>query len=155
MTEEQKQAAADRLAKARAEKAPAQYKHIHSSVLERADDDELHRKNVVKWIKSNKEKLSALRQAIKNKQPGAEAKSLIIKGYINQMESYLRTGAWNSLYWGEHMQHKIKYKPVKMAYYHEGPLKGEPKRSIGCIYPDIGEWTEEKDRTFWNNFYQK
>ena len=61
MTEEQKAAAVERLAKARAAKKsknPQGPKNVHPTVLQRPDDDILSLKNVREWIKHNKEMLS-------------------------------------------------------------------------------------------------
>ena len=57
MTAEQKQAAGERLAKAREKRLlenPPQYKSIHPSVVERGEDDPLNMKNIQIWIKSQK-----------------------------------------------------------------------------------------------------
>ena len=53
MTEEQRKAAAERLAVARAKKAPSQNTSIHPSVLALPDDHYLSYKNVKGWIKTN------------------------------------------------------------------------------------------------------
>ena len=52
MTEEQRKAAAERLAVARAKKAPSQNTSIHPSVLALPDDHYLSYKNVKGWIKT-------------------------------------------------------------------------------------------------------
>ena len=57
MTEEQKQAARDRLAKARANRGPSQNKLIAESVRNLPEDNPLSLKNVRSWIKENKELL--------------------------------------------------------------------------------------------------
>ena len=57
MTEEQKKAACERLAKARAAKPPAKKSSIHPTVLAKGDEHFLSAKNVQSWIKSQKEQL--------------------------------------------------------------------------------------------------
>ena len=55
MSEEQRAAAAERLAIAREkrfEKNPPKYKNIHPSVLAKPDDDTFSLKNVRQWIKT-------------------------------------------------------------------------------------------------------
>ena len=54
LTEEQKEAARERLALAREAKGPAQYKNIHPDVLELPDDDNFSMKNVKAWEKEAK-----------------------------------------------------------------------------------------------------
>ena len=55
MTPEQKAAAAERLVKARAAKAPAKNESIHPSVLSLDDDNTFSVKNVKSWIKTQKD----------------------------------------------------------------------------------------------------
>ena len=55
MTEEQKAAAAERLAKARENRAPAQNLYVHESVRELPDDHALSLKKVRGWIKTQKD----------------------------------------------------------------------------------------------------
>ena len=37
------------------------------------------------------------------------------QGYITSMKRYLRTGDWDSLYYGEHEDHLVKWKVVAPA----------------------------------------
>ena len=55
MTPEQRLAAAERLEKARAAKAPAKKQSIHQNVISLPDDHPLSAQKVKNWIKSNKE----------------------------------------------------------------------------------------------------
>ena len=146
MTEEQKAAAVERLAKARAAKKsknPQGPKNVHPSVLERPEDDILSLKNVREWIKFNKEMLSEERRAAKLNMKGAAAKVTGIEGYIRNIEHYIRSGDWVDDRYGRDQQHRVKYRVIAMAYHHEGPYKGMVKRDVGCIYPDVGMWTQE------------
>ena len=62
--------------------------------------------------------------------------------YKSIMETYLRTGEWLDLFWGEYGQNKCKVVCLVMAYY----ANGKPKRQIGTWYPDImDEWTKEME----------
>lgn len=137
MTEEQKQAAIERLAKAREKRLrenPPEYKSIHPSVLERDDEDPLNHKNVKKWIKTQKELLAVERRNVRANVKGALAKELQIRGYIQAMESYLRNGTWTDMFWGEYQQNKVNQVCVTMAY----DSDGNPKRTHGVYYPDLG-----------------
>jgi len=54
------------------------------------------------------------------------------------MQSYLKHGDWVSNFYGEYQDKKIKWKNVALAYYFEGPKKGQLKRDVGTFYPDLG-----------------
>ena len=54
MTEEQKVAAAERLAKAREAKGTPKHKNIHPSILAKPDDHFISLKKVRQWIKTQK-----------------------------------------------------------------------------------------------------
>lgn len=145
MSEEQKAAAAERLAIAREKRLkenPPQYKSIHPSVLAKGDDDQWSHLKVKEWIKTQKSLAASERANVRAKIKGAEAKLAGTTGYIRNMETYLRTGEWLDLFWGEYGQNKCKVVCLVMAYY----ANGKPKRQIGTWYPDImDEWTKEME----------
>jgi hypothetical protein len=145
MSEEQRQAAIERLAKAREKRAltnPPQYKNVHPSVLERDEDDMLAFHKVRQWIKSQKEELAATRQEIRANVKGSIAKAASIQGYIKNMETYLRSGDWVDGYWGEHRQNKITWQCLAMAFNDDG----SPKRNRNTYYPDIEKvWEGETE----------
>ena len=60
LTTEQKQAAADRLAAARAKKGEPKYSQYDQTVVNLPDDHKLSFKKVRQWIKANKDKLPML-----------------------------------------------------------------------------------------------
>ena len=146
MTPEQKEAAVARLAKAREERAknnPPEYKSIHPSVLELDDEKTLCMKNVKQWIKTQRELLAVAKQEERKNVPKARAKVYSIQGYIRNMESYLRTGVWSNLYYGEYEDQVMKNVCIKMAYDEDGNVS----RNVNTYYADIGgEWTEEMDK---------
>ena len=145
MSAEQKAAAAERLAVAREKRLkenPPQYKSIHPSVLERGEDDPWHHLKVKEWIKTQKSLLSAERANKRANVKGAIAKVASIEGYIRNLETYLRTGTYLDLFWGEYQQNKCKSVCLVMAYNEDGT----PKRNVGTYYPDLGcEWTKEME----------
>ena len=73
MTPEQKAAAAERLAKARASKGPAKNTSLHHSLVGLPEEHMLHPDKVKKWIKTQKELASIARSDIRRKIKGAEA----------------------------------------------------------------------------------
>lgn len=138
MTPEQKAAAVERLAKARAAKAPAEYKSIAPSVVALPDDDPFSLKSVRGWIKTQKELLASARKNVRQKVKGAEAQVLLHEGYVRNMERYLREGEWTDNFYGEYQEKKIKWRCVVPSYDKEGNIK----RSYGVWYPDLGTvWT--------------
>jgi hypothetical protein len=146
MTPEQKAAAAERLAKARAARAaanPPKYKNVHESVLALSDEDTLCMKNVKGWIKSNRERLSVERKNERMGVKGADARAASIAGYIRHMQNYLETGIWNDMFFGENGENPIQLAVLKMnhlAYHKDGTVK----RTVGTWYCDIGDvWTKE------------
>ena len=145
MTKNDKQERIDRLAKAREErfkKNPPAYKHYDASVVAKPDDDEFSLKNVREWIKEAKSLKQAEHRNHVHGVKGALAKKTTWESYIGQMESYLRTGDWQSKFAGPRMERKVKTQCIAMAYYPDG----RPKRELGVWYPDVREvWTPELD----------
>jgi len=145
MSAEQKAAAAERLAKAREKRLkenPPEYKSIHPDVLAKGDDHAWSHKKVKEWIKTQKALASAERASARKNVKGALAKQMQHEGYVRNMETYLRTGTWLDMFWGEYQQNRVKNVCLVMAYHPDGT----PKRNIGTWYPDIGcEWTREME----------
>jgi len=141
MTAEQKQAAVDRLAKARAERLknnPPAYKNIHPDVLALPDDHPWSHKNVKNWIKTWKTIKEEHSRAFRRGDKTAEAKKISAVSYINNMETYLKTNVWLDMYWGEDRNKKVKHVATSLAYYHTGKKAGQTKRSNNTFYSDLG-----------------
>ncbi len=62
MTEEQRKAAAERLAYARSMKKPPQYKNIHPNVLAIPEDNEFSVQSVKMYIKKYKQKINPIKE---------------------------------------------------------------------------------------------
>ena len=112
MTAAQRVAAAERLEKARAMKAPTQNQSIHPEVLAKPDDDFLSVKNVRSWIKSSKEQLSSLKSEMRRDIKGAKAKVHSKEGYIRNMQHYLKHGDWIDDFYGEYEEKKVRWKTI-------------------------------------------
>ena len=96
MNQEQKKAAADRLAKAREErykKNPPKYSQFAPQVVALPEDDEFSLKNVREWIKEARAHKMAEHRSHVGGMKGALARRTTWESYISQLESYLRTGA--------------------------------------------------------------
>ena len=112
MTEEQKKAACERLAKARAAKPPAKKSSIHPTVLAKGDEHFLSAKNVQSWIKSQKEQLSEYRASVRRDVKGAKAKYHSAEGYIRHLKHYLKHGDYCDDYYGAYGEKKIKWQTI-------------------------------------------
>ena len=117
LTQQQKEAAAARLAAARAKKGEPKYSQYNQKVVNLHDDHKLSFKKVRSWIKTNKEKLPLLKKAVRLKERGSIAKLAIVEGYISNMESYLRNGLWLDLFYGEDQEHTTGWYRRHVARY--------------------------------------
>jgi len=142
MSEEQRAAAVERLAKAREKRLrenPPEYKNIHPTVLAKGKDDEFNLHEVRQWIKTQKELLAVAKSDVRRNVSGAEAKVASISGYIRHMEHYLRNGDWINDFYGEYEQHKCRKICLVPAYDSDGNIK----RTKGVFYEDINAiWGE-------------
>ena len=143
MTEEQKQAAAARLEKAREARAAKNPDYgqsgIHPTLRNLPDDHPAHPKKVRQWIKTQKELAASERKSTKQGVKGAYSKQCIHEAYVRNLVKYLRDGDYVDMFYGEYMENKVKRKCVAMAYESDGT----PKRDVGVWYPDIGTYTQE------------
>ena len=143
MNDDQKQAAADRLAKAREErykKNPPKYSQYCKEVVALPDDHDFSLKNVREWIKEAKSHKQAEHRSHVAGVNGALARRETWNAYIGQLESYLRTGAYCSLFAGGDMDKRVSKVCVAMGYYDNG----KPKRELGVYYNDYMQvWTPE------------
>jgi hypothetical protein len=152
MTAEQKAAAAERLAKAREERAkknPPEYKNVADNILALDDEHALSLPSIKRYIKTSQEKLTAARANMRSKETKIANKAIAevnsLQGYIRNLQTYLRTGTYTDMFYGEHQQNRMKNVCIKMAY----DMDGNPKRNIGTFYPDINaEWTKEMDTEY-------
>lgn len=142
MSEEQKQAARDRLAKARASRGPSQNKMIAENVRNLPDDNPLSLKSVRGWIKENKDLLQAIKSFEDSRDWKERQKYLQVQTYVSNLEAYLRDGVYRDMFYGSQMQNKITHRVTHMAYYPDGT----PKRTVGFVYPDVGVYTKEMEQ---------
>jgi hypothetical protein len=147
MSDEQKSAAVERLAKAREKKAAADPSYgksnIHKSLWDLPTDHQLHPDKVKVWMKTQKELASVERAGVKKDIKGSIARLADHEGYVREMQSYLKHGDWTCMFYGEYQEKKIRSRNVRLGYYWYGPNIGKPKRDIGTFYPDLGMVWEE------------
>jgi len=141
MTSKQRQKKLDNLAKAReakAKKNPPKYSMYAPEVVALPDDNQFSLKNVRAWIKEAKETRAAHHNNYRAGDEKALAQRETWTSYINQLESYLRTGNYTSAFAGGQMQKRVQRECIAMAYY----PNGKPKREFGVFYKDCMEiWT--------------
>ena len=135
MTAEQKAAAAERLAKARAAKGPAKNSTFDSEVAALPDDHPFSLKNVKQWHKVQKDVLASIRRMKDSKDASERNYYNEVSVYVYNLEQYMRTGVYMDFKAGDNMEKRITQRCLKMAYHADGT----PKRTVGVWYPDIGE----------------
>jgi hypothetical protein len=138
LTEEQKAERRERLAKARANKKPPKYSAIDPAVRDLPDEHQLSLKKVRQWINVNKAERARYHKLAKTDKK-AHGMYNQLDTYVQNLESYLRSGVYLDLYYGENQEFKVKFRCVSMAYHDDGT----PKRTAGVYYPDIGTYTQE------------
>ena len=142
MTPEQKAAAAERLAKARAAKGTSENTSIPEEIRNIPDNEPLSVKNVRAYLRNNEDLL----KSIKSMKDSKEAKDRMyyerVSTYVHNLKKYLSTGVYLDNRWGMEGEKHIKYFCTTMAYYPDGT----PKRTVGVHYPDCGVWTEEMNK---------
>ena len=135
MTPEQKAAAAERLAKARAAKKPAKGKTHHEVCY----DEKLQfkpLKDVLAWLKEAKEQAYQSKKDMQRLKDGTKEWSVASYkyhfwyGYANDINWYLRHGDWISNTFGSQQQNKTKWKTVVHAYYPDGVRKDQVSSPI-------------------------
>lgn len=135
MSTEQKAAAVERLAKARAVRQEGQpkYKSYHEDIRALPEEDTFSVKNVLGWLKYQKELLQSM-HSYKNSKDSAERRQYMeTSTYVDNLNTYLRSGIYTSLFYGKEGTSRIKYICRAMAYHKDGT----PKRTEGVWYPDI------------------
>lgn len=139
MTDEQRAAAAERLAKARAKRGPSKNLAYAETVRLLEEDHPLGLKKTKEALSQCQDELKTMK-AFKTSSDWKERSAYAdLETYIYNLKTYLRTGVYNDFRYGANRGNRIKQKVVAMAYYKDGT----PKRTVGCIYPDIGEYTQE------------
>lgn len=136
MTPEQKAKAAKALEKARAKREaanPPQYKSLDPDVVALPDDSTFSRKNVMDWIKRQKEEVAFLRKQVKLQDKGAEGRLDNTLAYIRELEYYLKTGIYVSGFYGADGKSIVKLKCIHPSY----DRKGNLLQSYGVDYSGI------------------
>jgi len=113
LTPEQREAAIERLAKAREKrlkgKSPA---GVHPDVLALPDNHPLGHKEVKQWIKVQKEKLASMKGWHNSKDAKQRQEHMNTSTYLKNLNRWLTDAVWLDSFYGEHRTGKIKYKVI-------------------------------------------
>ena len=109
MSEEQKAAAVERLAAARAAKGPPKNTSIHPSVVALPDDHPLSLIKVKEWMKYNRELLKSIKAQKDSKDSKERMEYQVTENYIKNLSIYLKDNVWCDHRYGKLMEHKMDY----------------------------------------------
>ena len=140
MTEEQRQAAIERLAKARAKRGVTGSASIHPDLLDVDPESKIHWTKVKEWIKNGQEELRGIKSYKESKDARQRQEYISLQTYIDNLKKFLSSGIYLDYRYGERREGRMQEVCLQLAYYPDG----SPKRSVGVYYPDIGQiWTKE------------
>jgi len=145
MSEEQRAAAVERLAKARAARGPAKTPAAHPRVLELEDDHPLSLVNSKSTLKEWKDKLKSIRSQKDSKDTKQRGEYQLTENYVKNIAAWIRDGVWLDHKYGIKHDQIMEYIVYAPASYPDGTIK----RSVGFYYPDIGQvWTKELEKEY-------
>ena len=139
MSEEQRLAASERLAAARAARGHDGSKSVHPDLLEVDEDSPIHWKKVREWVKEISDELRSKKNLRISKDTKERFEYQTLDVYLGNLKKYLESGIWLDSRYGRHREGKINTLVTTMGYY----PNGRPKRTVGWFYRDIGEYTQE------------
>ena len=142
MTPEQRAAASERLALARAKRAPAKNSSVHPDVLALPDDHAVSYVKVKEWLKYNTELLSGLKSQKDSKESKQRQEFQVTEAYVKNLKIYIKDGIWLDHRYGNLMESTTGTVCLALAY----DAKGNVRRDVGTFYPDLGAvWTKEME----------
>ena len=112
MTPEQREAAVERLAKARAARAPAKNESICQSVINKGDEHPLSAKKIKEWIKTQKDLSNSYKAEMRKDVKGSHSKHANCVAYVRNMQHYLKHGDWVDDFYGEYAEKRVQWKTI-------------------------------------------
>ena len=109
MTEEQRAAAIERLAKARAARGITGTKNVHPDVLALPEDNPLSYKNVKEWLTYNQDYLKSIKGQRDSKDRDQRREYQIVETYVKNLKTYIRDNVWNDHRYGKKMENKMEW----------------------------------------------
>lgn len=140
MTAEQREAAAERLALARAKKNKGKEPSAHPRVLELDPDHPLSYYNIKEQLKEWRDKVKSIRHQKDSKESSQRLEFQIAENYVKNLGIWLRDGVWCDNRYGAARESVMEY----VCYAPACDKDGNVKRDVGVFYSDIGKtWTKE------------
>ena len=115
MTEEQRAAAIERLAKARAARGITGTKNVHPDVLALPEDHPLSYKNVKEWLDYNKDRLKSIKGQKDSKDREERMEFQVVQNYVKNLRIYLKDNVWCDHRYGKKMENKMEWVTVVPA----------------------------------------
>ena len=112
MSEEQRAAAIERLAKARAAKGITGTKNVHPDVLSLPEDHPLSYNKVKEWLEYNKDHLKSIKHQANSKDSKERQEFQTTQNYVKNLGTYIRDNFWCDHRYGKTMGHKMEWVTV-------------------------------------------
>lgn len=115
MTEEQRAAAAERLAKARLARGITGTKNVHPDVLSLPEDHPLAYAKVKEWLKYNEDLLKSIKSQKTSNDSKQRMEFHITENYVKNLKVYIRDNVWCDHRYGKLMENKMEWVAVVPA----------------------------------------
>lgn len=115
MTEEQRAAASERLAKARAARGITGTKNVHPDVLALPEDHPLSYAKVKGWLKYNSEYLKSIKQQKDSKDTNERREYQVVETYVKNLRIYIKDNVWCDHKYGQKMENTMEYITIAHA----------------------------------------
>ena len=112
MTEEQRAAAVERLAKARAARGITGTKNVHPDVLSLPEDHPLAYKKVKEWLDYNAEYLKSIKTQKDSKERDERREFQVVENYVKNLRIYIKDNVWCDHKYGKKMENKMEWVTV-------------------------------------------
>ena len=109
MTEEQRAAAVERLAKARAARGITGTKNVHPDVLALPEDNALSYAKVKEWLKYNQDYLKSIKAQKISKDSKERMEYQVVENYVKNLRVYIRDNVWLDHRYGKKMENKMEW----------------------------------------------
>jgi hypothetical protein len=115
MTEEQRAAAVERLAKARAARGITGTKNVHPDVLALPEDHPLAYAKVKEWLAYNKDLLKSIKGQKDSKDRAERMEFQVVQNYVKNLRIYLKDNVWCDHRYGKKMENAMEWVTVVPA----------------------------------------
>ena len=112
MTEEQRAAAAERLAQARLARGITGTKNVHPDVLALPDDHPLAYVKVKEWLKYNQDLLKSIKSQKNSTDSKQRMEYQVTENYVKNLKVYIRDNVWLDHRYGKLMENKMEWVAV-------------------------------------------